>query len=78
MLIGIVSGLTDGRSESQNTSIIQLQGQAMAILSPLNALQDLDLRTSMMSMFPTETRKSLDVSGYSIGYFSIDTKPASS
>ena len=76
-LIGIVSGLTENRSESQNTSIIQLQGQAMAILSPLNALQEIDLRTSMMSMFPTETRENpWSEANVALVTLAVDTKPA--
>ena len=77
-LIGMASGLTDGRTESQNTSIIApLQGQLMAILSPLNALQEIDLRTSMMSMFPTETRENpWSEANIALVTLAIDTKPA--
>ena len=76
-LIGIVSGLTDNRDESQNTSIAQLQGQAMTSLSPLNALQDIDLRTSMMNMFPAETRGDpWSESNIALVTLAVDTKPS--
>ena len=76
-LIGIVSGLTDNRDESQNASIAQLQGQAMTSLSPLNALQDIDLRTSMMNMFPAETRGDpWSESNIALVTLAVDTKPS--
>ena len=76
-LIGIVSGLTDNRDESQNASIAQLQGQAMTSLSPLNALQDIDLRTSMMNMFPAETRGDpWSESNMALVTLAVDTKPS--
>tara|TARA_B100001250_G_C19807976_1_gene794309 strand:+ start:429 stop:3131 length:2703 start_codon:yes stop_codon:yes gene_type:complete len=76
-LIGIVSGLTDNRDETQNASIAQLQGQAMTSLSPLNALQDIDLRTSMMNMFPAETRGDpWSESNIALVTLAVDTKPS--
>ena len=75
-LIGVVSGLTENRNDSQNASIMQLQGQAMASLSSLNALQDLDLRASMMSMFPTEKRENpWSEANIALVTLAIDTKP---
>ena len=56
ILIGMVSGLTEGRTTEQNATIAPLQGQLMGALLPLDALQDLDIKSSMMSMFPTESR----------------------
>ena len=55
-LIGTASALTENRNESQIATIAPLQGQAMALLSPLSALQDIDLRAPIMSMLPADSR----------------------
>ena len=78
MLIGMASGLTDGRTTEQNATIAPLQGQLMGALSPLNALQDLDIKSSMMSMFPTESRNDpWTLADMALVTIAIDTKPSS-
>ena len=76
-LIGMVSGLTDGRAIEQNMTIAPLQGQLMGALSPLNALQNLDMKSSMMSMFPTESRDDpWTLANMALITVAIDTKPS--
>tara|TARA_B110000211_G_scaffold140162_1_gene160203 strand:- start:102 stop:2822 length:2721 start_codon:yes stop_codon:yes gene_type:complete len=76
-LIGIVSSLTENRNETQNASIAPLQGQAMASLAPLSALQEIDLRTGMMSMFPAESRDNpWSEANIALVTLAIDTKPS--
>jgi hypothetical protein len=77
ILIGMVSGLTEGRTTEQNATIAPLQGQLMGALLPLDALQDLDIKSSMMSMFPTESRDDpWTLADMVLITIAIDTKPS--
>ena len=77
ILIGMVSSLTENRNETQNASIAPLQGQAMASLAPLSALQDIDLRSGMMGMFPAESRDNpWSEANIALVTLAIDTTPS--
>ena len=77
ILIGMVSSLTENRNETQNASIAPLQGQAMTSLAPLNALQEIDLRSGMMGMFPSESRDNpWSEANIALVTLAIDTKPS--
>ena len=77
ILIGMVSSLTQNRNETQIASIAPLQGQAMASLAPLNALQEIDLRSGMMGMFPAESRDNpWSEANIALVTLAIDTTPS--
>ena len=57
-LVAVASTLMEGRNESEASMISPLQGQAIASLSPLSAIQGLDLRTPIMGMLPADSRDS--------------------
>lgn len=77
ILIGMVSSLTENRNETQNASIAPLQGQAMTSLAPLNALQEIDLRSGMIGMFPSESRDNpWSEANIALVTLAIDTKPS--
>ena len=76
-LIGMASALTENRNETQTATIAPLQGQAMALLSPLSALQDIDLRTPIMSMLPADSRGDpWAMADTALVSLAIDTDPA--
>ena len=76
-LIGTASSLTENRNESQTATIAPLQGQAMALLSPLSALQDIDLRAPIMSMLPADSRGDpWAMADTALVSLAIDTDPA--
>ena len=76
-LIGLVTELNYNRTSEQYFTIAPLIGSAMSTLAPLNALQDVDLRGAMMSMFPSESRDNpwteADVALITLG---VDTSPS--
>ena len=57
-LIDLVADLNINRTPEQYFTIAPLIGGAMTALAPLDALQDVDFRSTMMSMFPAESRDS--------------------
>ena len=77
-LIAAASTLMEGRNESEASMISPLQGQAIASLSPLSAIQGLDLRTPIMGMLPADSRDSpWEEAVMALVTLALDTEPTS-
>ena len=76
-LIGTISALSENRNETQMATITPLQGQAMALLAPLSALQDIDLRAPIMGMLPADSRgEPWALADTALVSLAIDTSPS--
>ena len=77
-LVAVASTLMEGRNESEASMISPLQGQAIASLSPLSAIQGLDLRTPIMGMLPADSRDSpWEEADMALVTLALDTEPTS-
>ena len=77
-LVAAASALMEGRNESEASVILPLQGQAIASLSPLSAIQGLDLRTPIMGMLPADSRDSpWEEADMALVTLALDTEPTS-
>ena len=77
-LIALSSTLAQDRNESHVGIIAPLQGQLMASLSPLSAIQDLDLRAPIMGMLPADSRDNpWEEADKALVTLALDTSPSS-